>query len=56
VLALLALLVVVFAVVVAAVVVATGSTNGVIHASRVIAHTFQTAYNKVSGLITQYTK
>lgn len=50
------MLLLVIVLVVAAIVIATGSTNTVVHYSKVIAHDFQTGYNKLSHLISQYTK
>jgi serine/threonine-protein kinase len=54
--ALFALLVVVIAVVVAAIVISTSTAPSVVRARNIIAHDFQTAYNKLSNFISQYTK
>ena len=55
-LAVFGLLIVVIAVVVIAVVLATSGTSTVVHASRIIAHDFSTAFHKFTNLISSYTK
>ena len=51
-----ALLLVVIVAVVAAIVISTSTAPTVVHVRRVIAHDFQSAYNQLSSLISQYTK
>jgi serine/threonine-protein kinase len=56
VLAVFGLLLLVIAVVVVAVILATSGTSTVVHASKLIAHDFSTAFNKLTSLISKYTK
>jgi eukaryotic-like serine/threonine-protein kinase len=55
-LGLFAVLLIVIAAVVIAVVIATSGTSTIVHAGKIIAHDFNTAFNKLSGLISQNTK
>ncbi len=50
------LLVVIIVAVVAAVVISTSTAPTVVSVRNVIAHDFNSAYNQLSGLISQYTK
>ncbi|MFL5822264.1 MAG: protein kinase domain-containing protein [Solirubrobacteraceae bacterium] len=54
--ALFVLLLVVIAAVVAAIIISTSTAPTVVHIRKLIAHDFQSIYNQVSSLISQYTK
>ena len=54
--ALFLLLLLVIAAVAVAIVVSTSTAPTVVHARNIIAHDFQSAYNQLTSLVTQYTK